>query len=124
MSRRTRLGEILQSPHQRVGFVVERVAIALQPQQHRVEQGEALRIGVADDVPRQFDEGSRHRKARRDGCAEFGCEQVGVAAFDLPDDRACRHARFGEVARSVAPAFEIVRRGERHAMGVDHRAFA
>ena len=63
---------------------------------------------MADDALREIDEGAGHGEARAPRLRRLGREQVGLAALDPPDDRLRRHARLGEIARGVAPAFEIV----------------
>ena len=100
------------------------MAIPLEPQKQCVEQCEPLGIRVTDDVARKVDEVARHWKSRCGGLIGVRPEQVRLTALNLPYDGARRHTRLREVTRGVAPAVEIFRHAERHAVGVDHWAFA
>ena len=77
---------------------------------------------MADHVPGKVNECARHGKARCGRLIGIRPKQVRVVTLDLPDDRARGNAGFGEVASGIAPTLEVVRRGQGHAVGVDHRA--
>jgi len=79
-------GEVVDVADERVGLIVERVAIDLEAQQQGVKQPEAFGIRVANHVPGEVHEGPRDREARAARMTRVGCEQVGRVALDLPDD--------------------------------------
>ena len=68
-SRRTSLAS--RSSRSSSGSARSSIACAVRPQlpQHRVEQGEALGVGMADGALGEVDEGARHGEARRPAAA-------------------------------------------------------
>ena len=106
------LGELFQPVDQRVGAVLQRPAVGLELPQHGVEQGEALRVRMADGGPGQVDErlgDGEHRRAASRGHRPLAAEQLAILPAHLPDDAHWRHAGHDQFARRVAPAVEIVR---------------
>ena len=100
----------LQPAEQAVGLVLQYAGRGADAQQHGVEQGETLRIGVADDASGQIEEGPRDGEGRaviRSRHGFFG-EQVIRRVADLPRNVRRGYPRERESARGGPPAVKIL----------------
>jgi hypothetical protein len=114
----------LKPVHQGIRAIFHSVSVRSQPPKQGIEQGEALTIRMAYDVPGEIYEATRNREARSPRLRHFSSEQLVRRTLDAPDYGFGRNAGLGQVARCIAPAFEVIFGGQRDAMGVDHGTFA
>jgi hypothetical protein len=78
--------------------------------EQRIEQGEALGIGMQHDGLGEIEKRARHLERARRGGGEHRlvAEQIGGHVADLPHDLRRGHPRLRQRAGRIAPALEII----------------